>query len=75
MAFKGEAWRVPSDAVCSDSRKSKPLPWAMFICRCNASTAGCQTTREYPTLGHTYTQSHRTAIQQEQHACKTIHLS
>ena len=37
MAFKGEAWSVPSARLCSFLRKSKDLPWAKFIYRCNAS--------------------------------------
>ena len=37
MAFKGEAWSVPSARLCSFLRKSKDLPWAKFIYRCNTS--------------------------------------
>ena len=37
MPCEAEAWREPSRAVCSLSRKSKPRHGAMFFCRCNAS--------------------------------------
>ena len=40
MAFKGEAWSVPSARLCSFLRKSKDLPWAKFIYRCNTSVGG-----------------------------------
>ena len=37
MACDAEARHEPSRSVCSISRKSKRFPWALFICRCNAS--------------------------------------